>query len=74
MENNLLQLITELRIKTIRTILEGLDNDPSPGWAQVARGILADHKDLLNVEDDQVDESTLKVLEEINLRLTGTDD
>lgn len=68
------QMILDLRIATVRAILDGLANDPTPGWAQVARGILTDNKDILNVENDDVDEETLKALEEINLRLTGTDD
>ena len=73
--DNFQSMIVELRRTTIRTVLDGLNNDPTPGWAQVARGLLSDFADVLNTEDSAVDQSTLDALNEINsqLKLTGTD-
>lgn len=73
--NDFQSMIVELRKTTIRTVLNGLNNEPSPGWAQVARGLLNDFADVLNTEDSAVDQTTLDALNEINsqLKLTGTD-
>ena len=67
------QLIVDLRNETINTVLNGLRNDPTPGWAQVARGLLNDNADILAESDDQVSQETLDILNKITeeLKLTG---
>ena len=75
MDESMKQLIIELRRKTVLTVLQALDTEPTAGWAQVARGILNDYSDLLTKSDEELDESTLDMLNDINtkLKFTGTD-
>ena len=67
------KVIIELRNETINSVLNGLRNDPTPGWAQVARGLLNDNADILAESDDAVSQETLDVLNRITeeLKLTG---
>lgn len=67
------KMIVELRNETIAAVLAGLRSDPTPGWAQVARGLLSDNADILAESDDAVSQETLDILNDINeqLKLTG---
>ena len=69
MSDNLQKLIEELRLETITQILIGLRTEPTPGWAQVARGVLNDHKDLLEGDIDSFDQDTLNQLADIQQQL-----
>ena len=67
------QMIIELRGETLKAVLNGLREDPTPGWATIARGLLNDYRDILDVADDAVDQDTLDALNDITeqLRLSG---
>ena len=67
------KMVIELRSETMKAVLDGLRNEPTPGWATIARGLLNDYRDILDVADDAVSQETLDVLNDITeqLRLSG---
>ena len=69
MEDQFQAMIIELREETMKAVLNGLRNDPTPGWATIARGLLNDNKDVLSEADEEVSQSTLDVLEKITTEL-----
>ena len=73
MDNDFQQMIVTLRNETMNAVLTGLRENPSPGWATIARGLLNDNADVLAESDDAVSAETLEILNKINaeLKLTG---